>query len=106
MLDDLRVALRGLLKAPAFTAVVVIPLALGIGASAAAFSILNAVLLRPLPYPKSNRLVMLSRGLTTDRFAEWQMRATSYDALAAVDPGLPMVDGRRPRAPALPPCVA
>ena len=92
MLDDLRVALRGLLKARAFTAVALIPLTLGLAASGAAFSILNAVLLRPLPYPDPDRLVILSGGLTTDRFAEWQQRATSYDAFAAVDPGLPMVD--------------
>jgi len=93
MLDDLRFAVRALLKAPGFLAVALVPLALGIGASAAAFGILNAVLLRPLPYPEPERLVILSgRGLTTERFAEWQQRATSYDALAAIDPGLPMVD--------------
>jgi putative ABC transport system permease protein len=93
VLDDFRVALRGLLKAPAFAAVVLIPLALGIAASAAAFSILNAVLLRPLPYPEPNRLVILSgRGMTTDRFAAWQQHASSYDALAAFDPGLPMIE--------------
>jgi len=92
MLDDLRLAVRALLKAPGFSTVALITLTLGIAASAAAFTILYAVLLRPLPYPAPDRLVILfGRSMSTDRLSDWQQRTRSYDAFAAVDPGLPNV---------------
>ena len=59
MFTDLRQALRLLLKSPGFSAIVVIVLALGIGANTAIFSIVNGVLLKPLPFADSSRLVAL-----------------------------------------------
>src|ERR1700722_6305291 len=60
VVQDLRYAARGLCKAPAFTLVAVLTLALGIGGTTTIFSAVDALLLRSLPYPEQNRLVALS----------------------------------------------
>jgi putative ABC transport system permease protein len=58
---DLKQAVRGLARTPWVTGMVIVTLALGIGAPTAVFSVVNAVLLRPLPYPEADRLVRINR---------------------------------------------
>jgi predicted permease len=92
--QDIRFALRMLAKNPAFTAIAVLALALGIGANSAIFSVVDAVLLRPLPFKNPSQLVMLWEnaahlGFPRDtpspaNFLDWQKEATSFTGMAAM----------------------
>jgi putative ABC transport system permease protein len=93
LIKDLRYAVRSLLKQPGFTAIAIITLALGIGANTAMFSVINAVLLRPLPYHEPERLVTIweespQRGLyempiSFANFRDWQDQNHSFEQIAA-----------------------
>src|SRR6266404_966913 len=91
-MNDLKFALRQLAKNPGFTAVAVLTLGLGIGAHVAIFSIVNAVLLRSLPFRDPDRLVWIANnrdgglsGVTTrvGYFKEWVKRNQSFESLGA-----------------------
>jgi putative ABC transport system permease protein len=97
MRNDLLYALRGLRKKPLFTLVAVITLALGIGVNSAIFTVVNAVLLRPLPYPAPDRLMMLwtynpRQGFDKDvstypNFDDWRRQVGSFERMAAYTGG-------------------
>src|SRR5687767_4750699 len=88
MLNDLRYALRHLLKSPGFAAVAILILALGIGATTAIFSMVNGVLLRPLPYPEAEKIIYfngqnLQRGISDSNisvsdFLDWTNQSQAF----------------------------
>jgi putative ABC transport system permease protein len=82
LLNDLRYALRNLFKQPGFAAVVVVTLALGIGASTAIFSVVNAVLLRPLPFPHAERLQVVWGNYRSLNIAHLPAKAAEYEDYA------------------------
>ncbi|HEX4685109.1 MAG TPA: ABC transporter permease, partial [Gemmatimonadaceae bacterium] len=97
LLQDARYAMRSLRRAPAFTATAVATLALSVGATTSIFSVVNAVLLRDLPYPRADRIVALCEKSTVkpsdtvcapgsvgpSNFLHWQEGARSFEAMAA-----------------------
>jgi putative ABC transport system permease protein len=93
LFQDLRYGIRMLIKRPGFTAVAIIALALGIGANTAIFSVVNAVLLKPLPFSDPNRLVAVyethtRRGITQStvsypNFADWRSQSSVFERIAA-----------------------
>jgi len=93
--DDLRYAARGLRKTPGFTAVAVLTLALGVGANTAVFSLLNAVLLRPLPYHQPERLVLIWESapffglrdspVSPANYVDWKARSRSFEQMGALE---------------------
>jgi len=105
--QDLRYAIRLLIKTPAFTAIAVLTMALGIGANTAIFTVVNAVLLRPMAYLHPERLVELEMSSpegTADytsipKFIEWREQTQVFDSVAAYDvegPGINLTGGDRP----------
>jgi putative ABC transport system permease protein len=77
-MNDLKFALRQLGKSPAFTAIAVLTLALGIGANSAIFSVINAVLLHPLPFPKPNQLVAVWSRVANDNLEKQTESVPNY----------------------------
>src|SRR5271156_3224365 len=108
LVQDVRFALRTLAKKPGFTAVAVLTLALGIGATSAMFALLDAVLLRPLPFPESARIVVVGpewqggvSSLAPADFLDVQRDNRTIEAIAGVRPmNFNLSGGERPeRAP-------
>jgi predicted permease len=101
MMTDLKYALRSLSKTLSFTAIAIATLALGIGASTAIFSVLDAVLLRPLPYPQQERIVALreldekGQGMpfAEPNFDDLRARSRSFAALAKYNEGTDAIAG-------------
>src|SRR5262249_54583752 len=95
--QDLRYGIRTMLRAPGFTAIAIIALALGIGANTAIFSVVNAVLLRPLAYKDADRLVTLLHNggnpVSVANYLDWRDQNRSFQAMGAADFWSPNLTG-------------
>src|SRR6266850_2986888 len=94
IIKDIRYGLRSLLKRPSFTAIAIVTLALGIGANTAIFSVLNAVLLRPLPYADADRIVRIDEtegrggmGVSPPNLVDFQQQNHSFEDIAGYTGG-------------------
>src|SRR5256885_16245147 len=100
LVQDVQYGTRMLLRTPGFTAVAVLALALGIGANTAIFSVVNAVLLRPLPYNDPDRLVVILHGgqnpVAVANYADWRDQQPSFERIAAADFWTPNLTGVNP----------
>ncbi|HSS19142.1 MAG TPA: ABC transporter permease [Pyrinomonadaceae bacterium] len=107
LLKDIRYGARSLLKRPAFAAIAVVTLALGIGANTAIFSVVNTVLIRPFPYRDAQRVITLwqnnvkagvSRNdVSPANFLDWQEQSRSFASMAGIEPfGFSMIGNGEP----------
>jgi predicted permease len=94
---DLRYAARALARTPGFTAAAVLALALGIGANTAIVSVVDSVLLRPLPYAEADRLTVILHGGTKPvapaNYLDWRRQSTTFEAMGAADFWTPNLTG-------------
>src|SRR4051812_30072839 len=107
---DLRYAARSLRRTPGFTAVTVIVLAVGIGANSAMFSLVDAGLVRPLPFTQSDRLVMLwerstrvpHKRVSPLNFLDWSEQQQAFSSIAAIAGGSRTLTGQGGNAERIP----
>jgi putative ABC transport system permease protein len=109
LLQDIRYAIRSLARAKGFAAITVLTLALGIGANTAIFSVVNAVVLKPLPYPQPERLVFLTTQfpslgfdqfwMSLPEFLEYREWSTSYERMGAYTVGASNLGAEVPMRP-------
>ena len=101
LLQDVRYAVRSYAKAPSFAIAILATLALGIGASTAIFSMVNGIILRPLPFPEPDRLIFanelnpngIGMSVSWPNFLDWRVRTRAFDGLASSRSELLMLTG-------------